>query len=1084
MTELLNFAAEEILTKLLSIATEEIGAALGVKGDLQKLKGKLESIQMFLNDASNRQISETSIREWLKKLQTVAYKAEDVLDEFAFEHLRRKLELQNRMSSKARNCLSLSNPVGFRFKMAHEVKRVNKMLNDIYTEASTTLNLEAKIVREKTSSHREESNRPQQTQSSPGDKLVLGRDADISHVVNTLTSSNQENLSIVTIVGLPGLGKTTLAQKVFQEVVESEPKCFDAGMWVCLSGIYEVDELLNQMIESLTKKGSAMSNIDGMVGHLKEKLEKKKFLLVLDDVWKENIAKWESMRNSLLGIGGLKGSKILVTTRNDEVRSLMGAFHTHPLAGLSFHDGWHMFEDKAFARGGAKRTHKLEEIGKEIVKKCKGVPLAIDAIGGSLRSKNEQQWSSVLEAPIWNSVEDTIEPVLKFSFDNLPSQSLKQCFAYCSIFPEDFLIKKDKLIQLWMAQGYLQPAPGSKMTMEDKGNNNFNVLWWNSFFQDVKMDDNRNIIECKMHDLVRDLAIKVSASECFILEAKKENVSEEVCHLWLKSRGEKKPKISKECARKVRTLFSEIDVLDGKSLRFKSLRALSLYGADIKALPGDSIKKLIHLRYFDLSGAEIVRFPSSFAKLYNLQTLIITNCLSLIELPTLGQLPYLKILEIREAENLKCIGPEFYSNTAKAGNSSERTEPPNLFPSLIRFELGGMPNLEDWSEALPRAAGMVFPCLKELIIVKCPKLKSAPSHFPSLEKLKMDEIRSGVPLTMICSKVTTLTSVEITNVPQLTILPKGIWLKNKNFESITIFDCKELISIVDQDLESQRSSLRIVNIKRCGKLSYLWKGSYTHTSLESFEVMSCDSLTDIPSFDGFASLRLVRIRQCKGITEISNGMRSCRSLEYFLIRGCSNLVSVQADDLQDSNSLVLLSIRACLKLENFPDKCLGYSTRLKELWVGGFSQKVKQFPGLNSISASLERLALVGWNSLRSMPAQVPQLTSLKELIIEGFGGVAALPDWVGNLSSLESLQISYCWNLKFFPASMTGLTKLKSLHVTHCPNLEERCKQETGTEWNKISHIRTRRFVSQFSLSNLPATTETKYTILVERSI
>ena len=130
--------------------------------------------------------------------------------------------------------------------------------------------------------------------------------------------------------------------------------------------------------------------------------------------------------------------------------------------------------------------------------------------------KSIEEWTSFKNNKIWNNLlkeEDRIMSVLRLSFDNLESSSLKQCFAYCSMFKKDVEIQRDNLIQLWMAQGLLRPSHDESKDMEDIGNEYFDILLQSSLFQDATMSDNGIVSECKMHDLVHDLAKNLSKSE-------------------------------------------------------------------------------------------------------------------------------------------------------------------------------------------------------------------------------------------------------------------------------------------------------------------------------------------------------------------------------------------------------------------------------------------------------------------------------------------------------------------------------------------------------------------------------------------
>ncbi|GMP78862.1 LOW QUALITY PROTEIN: hypothetical protein CsSME_00034643 [Camellia sinensis var. sinensis] len=308
---LLVATAKEILKKLISI-TSEMSLAWGLKAELKRLTRRFKTAQALLCDAEDRKtIEKEAVLDWLKNLKAVASDAEDVLDELAFEVLRRKLEVKNRITNKVRNFFTLSNPLALRLKMFHKVNNINTMLDQIYKEANE---IGLKALREI---------RP--TDPFVDDSKVVGRDGDLSILVDMLLLSSdddeeeEEALPVISIMGMAGLGKTTLVQIVYKD--ERVVRNFGERMWVCVSDDFNVQRLLNEMVQSLTGTTFEMSNREAIVKKLRESLEGKKYLLVLDDVWNEIPGKWENMRNSLLGIGGSKGSKIIVTTRNEVVAS-------------------------------------------------------------------------------------------------------------------------------------------------------------------------------------------------------------------------------------------------------------------------------------------------------------------------------------------------------------------------------------------------------------------------------------------------------------------------------------------------------------------------------------------------------------------------------------------------------------------------------------------------------------------------------------------------------------------------------------------------------------------------------------------
>ncbi|KAL5718983.1 hypothetical protein ACHQM5_011827 [Ranunculus cassubicifolius] len=260
------------------------------------------------------------------------------------------------------------------------------------------------------------------------------------------------------------------------------------------------------IIASLSIEECKHEDLDPLQKRLKELLNGKKFLLVLDDVWSENLDLWENFRFSLNC--GANGSSIIITTRLPNVATIMGTHSRYELKPLSDEYCWALFQARAF--GMESENESLQAIGRQIVEKCRGVPLVAKALGGTLRFEHDEiRWKSVRDSEIWELKQDKddILPSLRLSYNPLPSY-LRQCFVYCSIYPKDHEIEVAELIQLWMANEFLQSD--GRMELEDVGNHIFNQLVLRSFLQDVKKNWKGKPIRCEMHDLMHDLACSVA----------------------------------------------------------------------------------------------------------------------------------------------------------------------------------------------------------------------------------------------------------------------------------------------------------------------------------------------------------------------------------------------------------------------------------------------------------------------------------------------------------------------------------------------------------------------------------------------
>ncbi|XVF37476.1 hypothetical protein REPUB_Repub20aG0011400 [Reevesia pubescens] len=620
---------EMALSKTVSIIEEQINLAWDFKDELNNLRESLILTRAFLQDAEMRQVDEP-VKLWLKQLRDIACEADVVLDELAYEDLRA------RKRTKVSNLLSLS-----KYHMAKEVKTINLSLDKIIDRASK-LGLQQRV----------QNTAPvlsgaRGTHSLFGDSSrVVGKEAAVLKIVDLLIGSNtQQIFSIVSIVGMGGLGKTTLARSVTKN--EKIRNYFNETIRVCVAENFDVERILQEMFESLTGETCNKIN-ENAIKEIQNKLEEKTYLLVLDDVWDEDFKNWEDLRGSLFGVNENKRSRssILVTTRNENVAVVKETPlpNRHRLAKLIDDECWSIIKERAFQNSSI--SPELENIGRDIARNCGGVPLVATVIGGTMCYQRDiEEWVSVRDSSLWGSVEknEGIVRVLKLSFYRLPSPSLKLCFAYCSIFPKDFNIQKEQLIQLWMAEGFLQQSEGSSSAaFEDIGNKYFNQLLSNSLLQDVKRDEYGCITTCKMHDLVHDLAQSISEAEILSPEAISTRPNSHVTNQEVLDIGGKL----------WHSLFLktyDFHIVESS----KGLRVLNFCGAQIDSLPEDLIGSLKHLRYLDISGTAIRRLPESITQLYLLQTLRLLRCNNLKELPNgMKNLVSLRHLHIMAASHV------------------------------------------------------------------------------------------------------------------------------------------------------------------------------------------------------------------------------------------------------------------------------------------------------------------------------------------------------------------------------------------------------------------------------------------------
>ncbi|XP_070663690.1 putative disease resistance protein RGA3 [Malus domestica] len=1065
-----TFAAEEILKKVLSLAEKELRLAWGFKAELRNLQESFGNIKLLLNDVADKPQA-PAIEEWVKKLKGVAEDAEDVLDEFKYEVDRRKVEIQNHMKRKILNFFSLSNPLAFRLQMARKIQKINASLVDLKTEASP-LGL---VSTRNTDATRQRITWDRQSDSLIGkDEIIVGREDDVSNIVKTLTGSkyDQENLAVMAIVGMGGLGKTTLAKSVFNE--DLIQNSFEVRIWICVSNPFDVNLILLHMLEHLNPPPVlSKDNKNVLLVSLKERLEKKKFLLVLDDVWNEDQETWDSLMECLSKLNFAGGSKIIVTTRNDKVALISEKLlPRHELGEFSTDECWSIMKAKAWPISSAP---EFEKIGKEIAKNCGGVPLAAKVLGGILQTrKSIEDWSSFKNNRIWANLskEDKIMSILKLSFDNLGSSSLKQCFAYCSMFEKDSKIQRDILVQLWMAQGLLHHSPGESKdmkikgndstgeskNMEDIGNEYFDILLQSSLFQDVIMDRYGIVQECKMHDLVHDLAEIVYKSESLTSDSSVIDNTLEVRHVARVSTS-KLETIPKKSAGKLRSLFLDDDeVPTNIHLRFKALRVFKFSNPNIKEFP-DSIGRLKHLRYLDISKTRFEALPKSIGKLYNLQTLRATKCalkefpkelLNLInlrhihfgvstklpqgirQLTCLQTLPYFLVgneigRQIEELAGLNQLRGKLIIRDLEHVENREEAEKAKLEEKTkvchLTFKWSGDRSIIDNNEDNDVLEGLrPHPKLQSLSIVNFMGDKF-PSWMANLKYVGAEFCNS-------------LERLVIENCGKLRHLPDGLHafplLKYMNISECSTL---ELIPITQ--------GLTYMHISKCPSLKSI-PITQDMASLQTLKIEDCERLSGLPSgLDYCTSLRELVISKCHGL---SAPLSICASLVELSVHGCDNLTSIEIKggvSLTTSNvlgsccSLVRLVIRMCKKLRHLPD-------------------------GLDTLPL-LEELTIKGCDSLELIPI-AQGMASLRELEIEDCGRLSHLPSGLKNCTSLVEVSLRNCNGLS---GPLSIWASPVELYIYKCNNLTSIEMKGSGslTAFLQILTIRDCR-----ELSSIPA--------------
>ncbi|KAK9715539.1 hypothetical protein RND81_06G171600 [Saponaria officinalis] len=873
--------AEHLYNVIQSSALKEIR---DYKSEMSKLIDTISSIKRVLLDADRTKHLTNEEHGWIEKLRDALYDANDLLDEFETIVVLKKDGVDGTLLNKVGDFFSFENPLIVAYRMRKMINEIRDKLDEI------TRNHKSFGWNSITNDLPRTGNC--ETGSHEYAQEVVGREDSVKAIVDKLRQFSDKKVSFLTIVGAGGVGKTTVARLVYRDA--GVIKKFALRMWVSVNDHehnkpFELEGIFRDMLESITKKDVKGAGINRLQEELEKELGGKTFMLVLDDVWTEDCLKWNELR-SFLSIGGA-GSAIVVTSRSGLDRKVKWNIN-YELQALTLENSWILFQNIAMDEE-RRKDKELVDIGKRIVKKCCDNPLAITVVGHLLSSKDLHEWRSFEDIELagineGDEIENKIISILKLSYHNL-KPSLKSCFSYCALFQKDTQIGKDMIISLWIAQAYIVPFHRGQ-SIENAAEEYFSILLKRCFFQEVITDEySDDVVSCKIHNLMHDVAIEVAKKEIY-LRSSTPCTSNNYHHLYDNqssyTEGFSKKTRIRSYLQSTWALSFPVDTLLANCVY---LRALDLHGTGIETLPS-SISRLRHLRYLDLSWNGFLRtLPSSITKLRNLQFLNLDGCYLFEELPKdLRRLVKLRYLNLNDCNKLLSM--------------------PSGMDRLIELRV----------------------LTTFIVSSNDPGKKNCVGQLEDLKKLV--NLKGKIDIFIYGKEIKENDS-------------EGGYLSNlRHLKEVSIHFLSSSSTSVDYErclLEKMQPNLNLKGIRLLGykgvSIPNLVKDNNNVNILPNIvkiELMFCDNLEDIPSLSNLQHLKLLRLRNLWNLEYMENTSLSSESLffpslEELEVHGMLKLKGwLRKDELNEINTLNKtevsfpclrkLIIEGCCELVSFP----------------------------------------------------------------------------------------------------------------------------------------------------------------------
>jgi len=617
----------------------------GVPKEVADMKNELESIEDFINNADRMTEAEKDntrdgIKVKIRQLREASFRIQDVIDEYMI------CEGQQPHDPGCAALLPETNDFFkskiLRLQIAYKIQDIKSLVSAMEDTSGKNhgfLQTKSSLTQGSSSSAANENTILNNLREAPfyiGEAQVVGFEAPGDELVNLLIKGREE-LTVVSVVGMGGQGKTTLAKQVFdsKEVIGY----FDCRVWITVSR-HTVEGFLGDMLQNIYKQTGEdlpwkISEMDrkSLIDKVRYFLQNKRYIILFDEVWNEQF--WNDIGFSL--IDSKKGSRVLITTRKIDVASSCKRssffLEVHELKPLNHEKSLELFYKKAFFDLNGICPENLMNASSKIVEKCEGLPLAIVAIGGLLSTKERYslQWerfSENLSSELDNNPSiHVITKILGFSFHDLP-YNLKQCFLYFGIFPGNYEVNTMRLIKQWVAEGFVKEEKGK--TVEEIAEQYLTELIHRSLVLVSSFSSNSKARSCHVHGLIREMILD-KIQDLSFCNFTHDNEDQSVLSLMtrrLTISTSSNTLLSKnvECSN-IRSLhvFKNEELPDSfvASIpsNYKLLKVFDFEDVALHHYVPKNLGDLFHLRYLSFRNTKVRNLPGSIGKLHNLETL-------------------------------------------------------------------------------------------------------------------------------------------------------------------------------------------------------------------------------------------------------------------------------------------------------------------------------------------------------------------------------------------------------------------------------------------------------------------------------